>query len=94
MRIQSRAVRRCGELLREFDARGGDRKSEIKSVGTDTFDMSQREAAEQAGLSKRQQVTAVRVANVPDEVFEEAVESDTPPTVIPMDAASDEFRTK
>ncbi|MCK9543966.1 MAG: hypothetical protein M0R03_18255 [Novosphingobium sp.] len=56
--------------------------------------MSQREAAEQAGLSKRQQVTAVRVANVPDEVFEEAVESDTPPTVIPMDAASDEFRTK
>lgn len=32
-------------------------------------------------MSKRQQVTAVRVANVPDEQFERVVESDNPPTV-------------
>lgn len=71
MRIQSRAVRRCGELLKTLDARGGDRS---KSNGDDTFAFpSQKQAAEQAGLSKRQQVTAVRVANVPEQNFEEAV---------------------
>lgn len=74
-RIQARAVRRCGELLKQYDGstrnRGG--------VGSDTT--SQREMAERAGLSKRQQVTAVRVANVPGEQFEEWVEGPTPPTV-------------
>jgi hypothetical protein len=57
--MQSRAVRRCGELLKQLDARGGDRS---KSNGRGTSAPSQREAAEQAGLSKRQQVSAVRVA--------------------------------
>lgn len=42
---------------------------------------SQRQAAEQAGLSRKQQFTAVRVANVPDDQFEELVESEEPPTV-------------
>jgi hypothetical protein len=91
-RIQGRAVKRCGELLKEFDARGGDRS---KSTGAGTFApeakqngngmaagaISQRAAAEAAGMSKRQQVTAVRVANVPAEAFEAAIESDNPPTV-------------
>jgi hypothetical protein len=43
--------------------------------------LSQREAAESAGISKHQQVQAVRVANVPAATFEAAVESDKPPTV-------------
>ena len=56
MRIQSRAVRRCGELLKEFDSRGGDRKSdEMKKGCASPFDPSspptRREAAQQAGLS-------------------------------------------
>lgn len=46
MRIQSRAVRRCGELLKTLDARGGDRKS--NSGGT--FAASQRDAARDAGI--------------------------------------------
>lgn len=76
VRIRDRAIRRCGELLKQFDDRG--RPSEI-SEGDHTI--SQREAAAQAGLSKHQQVTAVRVANVPHDDFEAMVESDTPPTV-------------
>lgn len=75
-RIQARAIRRCGELLKQFDGRG---RPSINSIGDGTI--SQREAAEQAGLSKRQQVTAVRVAKVPEHQFEAAVESDQPPTV-------------
>ena len=31
-RIRARAVRRCGELLRSFDARGGNRRSKIVSL--------------------------------------------------------------
>lgn len=62
-----RAIRRCGELLKQFDGRGGDRS---KSDATDTFALTQSKAAADAGLSKRQQVTAVRVANVPSEIFE------------------------
>jgi hypothetical protein len=75
-RIQGRAVRRAGELLKEINGKGNNQHS----GGTPTK-LTQREAAEQAGLFKDQQVTAVRVANVPAEQFEKAVESDEPPTV-------------
>lgn len=93
MRIQSRAVRRCGELLKEIDGRGGDRSEaandggsptsprESRSGGAPTFAPTRRAAAEQAGMSRDQQVTAVRVANVPVAHFEAAVESEEPPTV-------------
>lgn len=61
-RIQARAIRRCGELLKQFDGRPAN--AEKQSDGADTL-ISQRQAADEAGLSKHQQVTAVRVANVP-----------------------------
>lgn len=77
-RIQARAIRRAGELLKEFDARGGDRS---KNGSAPTSAPSRQEAGKKAGMSRDQQVTAVRVANVPDADFEEAVESDDPPTV-------------
>jgi hypothetical protein len=80
-RIQGRAVRRAGELLKEYDGRQGQNLPSAKNEGALTFSPTQREAAEQAGLSRHQQVTAVRVANVPAEQFEKAVESDEPPTV-------------
>jgi hypothetical protein len=78
-RIQGRAVRRCGELLKAFNtgANGG----RPKENGEGTLTVSQRGAAHQAGLSRHQQVTAVRVANVPADQFDAAVESDKPPTV-------------
>jgi hypothetical protein len=40
-----------------------------------------KEAAERAGISEHQRKQAVRVANVPREQFDAAVESETPPTV-------------
>lgn len=81
-RIRDRAIRRAGELLKQIEPQtGGDRKStEYQGAGGDTL-ITRKEAAEQAGMSKRQQVTAIRVANVPQEDFERQVESANPPTV-------------
>ncbi len=39
------------------------------------------EAAKAAGLSRRQMITALRVSNIPDHIFEELVDGDEPPTV-------------
>jgi hypothetical protein len=66
-RIQARAIRRCGELLKQFDGRGGDQS---ESKGDLTSAPSQKEAAQDAGMSLHQQRTAVRVANVPADQFE------------------------
>jgi len=76
-RIKARAVRRCGELLKQFDGRGRPEKNNDGNV----TDFSKAKAATQAGMSERQKVTAVRVANVPQEQFESALESEQPPTV-------------
>jgi len=79
-RIKYRAKRRMGELLKQFDGRGGDRKSDnIKSDAADRFD-SQKQTAQNIGLSERQQKEAVRFANIPEEKFEEIIESDNIPT--------------
>lgn len=77
-RIQARAISRMGELLKTFQTgpKGG-----RPANGGDAPTVSQRQAAANAGLSKDQEVQAVRVANVPREVFERLVESDDPPTV-------------
>ena len=39
------------------------------------------QAAEEAGLSERQAKQSIRVANVPEDDFEEQLESDKPPTI-------------
>lgn len=75
-RIQTRAVNRAGELLKQYDGSGRNQHSR----GAPTK-LSQREVARAAGMSKDQQVTAVRLANVPPAKFDELVESDDPPTV-------------
>ena len=76
-RIQSRAVRCCGDLLKVYRAPG----TRTDKPNTGTVARSQKEAATEAGMSQRQRETAVSVANVPTEQFEAAVESDDPPTV-------------
>ena len=78
LRIRARALRRCGELLKAFQSPGG-RPAKTRAAADPSF--TQRQAAEQAGMSKRQEKTAVRVADVPTKVFEAAVESEHPPTV-------------
>ena len=77
-RIQARAVRRCGELLKQFDARPSNASKQ--NEGAHTL-ISRVDAARDAGMSDHQRVTAVRVANVPEPDFDAAVESEAPPTV-------------
>jgi len=79
MRIQARATRRCGELLTTFQT--GPKGGHPKGNGADTDPVSQRQVAADAGLSERQEKTAVRLAKIPEDKFNEAIEGDTPPTV-------------
>lgn len=79
-RIQSRAVRRCQELLKQYpEGHGGARRGD-QVVGTDNLN-SRRQAAHDAGLSDRQYRTAMAVGEIPAAEFEALVESDEPPTV-------------
>jgi hypothetical protein len=78
-RIQARAIRRMGELLKQIEPAKPGPKPEL-SVGTHT-ELGRQAAGEQAGMSKHQQVQAIRVANVPTAEFEQQVESSAPPTV-------------
>lgn len=78
-RIQGRAVRRAGELLKTFQTGPKGGRPSVNGVGTGP--VSQRDAAEEAGMSKRQEKAAVRVANIPEADFNEAVESADPPSV-------------
>lgn len=79
-RIKARAIRRCGELLREFDADRGGRPSKT-NAGTGTGFTTRKQVADEAGLSDRQRHAALRVAAVPEPEFEAAVEADKPATV-------------
>jgi hypothetical protein len=76
-RIQARAVRRCAELLKTFNGKGNDQYLE----GNNAAVVTQKQAAENAGLSQRQKETAVRVADVPTDTFESLIEGEAPPTV-------------
>jgi hypothetical protein len=63
---------RVGELLKEIPDKAGG--------GSPPHQRSQRaKAASNAGLSKDQRKTALRVALVPKDTFEALVESDNPP---------------
>lgn len=78
-RIQARAIRRCGELLKQIpDARGDHWESKRDGAVPST---SRTQVADAAGLSERQRKTALRIANVSADEFDAAVESDNPPTV-------------
>lgn len=79
IRIRDRAIRRAGELLKQIEPGHG--QNQNISDGGDTKVLTRTDAARQAGMSERQQVTAIRVANVPADEFERQVESDNPPTV-------------
>jgi len=77
-RITARAIRRCGELLQTFKSPG---TRTDKPRGDVSPRLTQRQAAERAGLSRDQEKQAVRVANVPAKQFEALIESATPPTI-------------
>jgi hypothetical protein len=79
MRIRARAIRRCGELLKEFEATAGVRRAGRGSAAGTTS--ARKKAGDEAGLTEEQRKDALRVANVPEEDFERQVESDDPPTI-------------
>ena len=76
-RIQARAVRRAGEMLKTFNSQG----ARNDTLPDGAVHKSQYEAGHSAGMGERQIKTAVRVASVPAEEFERAVDSEKPPTV-------------
>jgi hypothetical protein len=76
-RIRDRAIRRCGELLRTFDARGGDRSKNVSPLPF--APRSRKMVAQEAGLSEHKARTAVNIAAIPEAEFEAAVESKRPP---------------
>lgn len=78
-RIRARAMRRAGELLKQIEPGQGARDGK-RGEGAHT-PLTREDAAREAGMSKHQQVQAVRVANVPDVEFEKAVEGPIPPTI-------------
>jgi len=78
-RIRARATRRAGELLKQIEPDKGGRPSET-GMGDHTG-FSRTDAAREAGMSKHQQVQAVRIASIPEDDFEAQVESPKPPTL-------------
>jgi hypothetical protein len=74
-----------GELLKEFDARGGHMKNEGALI-------SEKQAADVAGISEHQRTQAVCVANVPAADFEAAIESEKPATVTALAAMGTKVR--
>lgn len=80
-RIQARAIRRCGELLAEIEAPRIGKTEKGSKGGRSPSNLSRQQVARDAGLSDAQRKTALRVASMSEEEFEEAVESDDPPTV-------------
>jgi hypothetical protein len=78
MRIQARALRRAGLLMRQIaPAHGANQNIQDGTVPK----VTRESAATDAGLSERQRKTALRIANVPADEFERSLDSDAPPTV-------------
>lgn len=70
-RIRDRAIRRAGELLKQIEPKRGANQN----IGGDapTKVMTRKEVASDAGMSRDQMHTALRVANVPADQFETMV---------------------
>jgi hypothetical protein len=81
LRVRARAIQRCGELLRTYEAKRGGDRGNAATGGRTPVGETRSAIAEEAGLSPHQKKTALRLASIPEEEFTEAVESDTPPTI-------------
>ena len=77
-RIQARAIRRAGELLKQIMTKHGANQN---IEGCTSPIVTRKQAAEDAGLSDDQRKNALRVASIPESEFSELVESDSPPTI-------------
>lgn len=77
-RIRARAIRRAGELLKQIEPASNHYGNSTKAGDHPS---SRKEAATGAGMSPHQSKQAIRVASVPEQDFEEQVESQKPPTI-------------
>jgi len=84
IRIQARAIRRCGELLKQIE---GGSTAHRRRVAPDPSTSTRKGSAYSAGLSDRERKTAIRIANVPKADFERAVESNSPPSLTELSEA-------
>lgn len=78
-RIRARAMRRAGELLKQIEPSPGGRPAKTNDGADSSF--TRKDVARDAGMSERQQVTAIRVASIPEKQFAAQVESANPPTL-------------
>lgn len=78
LRIQQRAQRRMGEILKSIPR--GDEATRFGQAGGGQ-PVTRGQMAANAGISDRQRKTALRIASVPEAEFEARVESASPPTV-------------
>jgi hypothetical protein len=92
-RIQARAIKRCGDLLREIESRPMANLKQFRKEGNHPS-VSRTQAARDAGLSEHQQKTAIRVSRIPDDEFQEAIESDNPPTITALAERGKQSRLK
>lgn len=76
-RIQARAIKRCGDLLREIESQSKANLKQYRDSAKATS-VTRAQAADGVGLSRDKAIRAIRIANVPDEEFREAIESDVP----------------
>lgn len=72
-RIRDRAIRRAGELLQQIEPKRG--ANQNIPDGSDRKVFTRTDAARDAGMSQRQQVTALRIAAIPQEEFDRQVDS-------------------
>jgi len=77
-RIRARAIRRAGELLKQIEPGQGARDGK-REVGTRP--PLRQEVAAQAGMSSHQAKQAIRVASVPQDVFDMVIDEDQPATI-------------
>lgn len=78
IRIRDRAIRRAGELLKQVEPAANHHGNSTRDGSGPS---SRKQAADDAGMSERQRKTALNLANIPQEDFDEQVEGDNPPTV-------------
>jgi hypothetical protein len=64
-RVRARAIRRCGELLKQIEAKNG--RPPTKNYNGSGIVSTRSGAAREAGLSDRQRNTALRMASIPAE---------------------------
>ena len=76
-RIKLRAERRLGELIKQFDGRP---HNALKQNDVNVNLLSQESIIKSIGITERQKTDSIRLANIPEEKFEQLIESEKIPT--------------